>query len=85
MLRGPPILGAGAFGFAGAAGVLGAIGVALGDPWVIAVAVAAITGLVAWILRHRPARPTPTADDCCFPKKSASSRATIDHTDAHQR
>lgn len=80
----PLLLGAGAFGVVGAAGVLGAVGTMLGNPWVIAAAVALIAGLLVWLLRRRAGAKRP-ADDCCVPERPASARDSADQLDRHQR
>lgn len=80
----PLLLGAGAFGVVGAAGVLGAVGTTLGNPWVIAAAVALTAGLLVWLLRRR-ARAKRPADDCYVPERPAAGRDSADPLDRDQR
>lgn len=50
-----------------AAGALGAAGSALGNPWVIAAAVALAAVALAWTLRRRRVGPSGETEDCCAP------------------
>jgi uncharacterized iron-regulated membrane protein len=49
------------------AGTLGAIASVLGSPWVIAVAIVLVLGVVLWRHRRRAATTTRT-DHCCPPR-----------------
>lgn len=48
-----------------ASGVLGGLGAALGNPWIIAAA-AVVVGVVAWRVRRHS---TPSDADCCPPSE----------------
>ncbi len=80
----PLLLSTGAVGVVGAAGILGMVGTVLGNPWVIAAAVALIAGLLVWLLRRRAGAKRP-ADDCCVPGEPASARDFADQSDRYQR
>ncbi|TAM71632.1 MAG: hypothetical protein EPN48_00760 [Microbacteriaceae bacterium] len=69
---------------AGAAGVLGAVGSVMGNPWVIAVAIAAVVGLLVVFLRRRTQRGRQL-DACCAPRKTAADQGISDHAKAEQR
>ena len=74
----PLLLGA---GVVSAAGILGATGTVLGNPWVIAVAVAA--GAIVWLVHRRSGAKRPVADRC-VPEKPASAEDATDHVNGHQ-
>lgn len=50
-----------------AVGALGILGSVLGNPWVIAGAVALASGLLVWAVRRRRAGGPGVDDDCCAP------------------
>jgi hypothetical protein len=50
-----------------AAGALGAVGSVLGNPWVIAAAVALLIGLLPWRLRRRPPSSGGSSGSACCP------------------
>jgi len=62
----PLLIAAGAFS---ALGVLGALGAVFGNPWVIAVAVVLVAGLLLWVLRRRRATAAAEGDACCTPPR----------------
>lgn len=61
-----------------AAGALAGLGSALGNPWVIAAAVALVAGVVVWRVRRRSASTARSGEpDCCGPEPTAQDRTWL--------
>ena len=63
----------------GAAGALGATGVALGNLWMIFAAILLVAGVLVWALRGRRTAGSRPKDDCCAPPSPAPVHTPADH------